>query len=63
MMHRDMFTVANGDRPGVPNIALVMTDGESVIDPQKTVPEAEEARAKGIDMIAIAIGDEVTESF
>ena len=27
--HTDIFTPQNGDRPGSPNVALVITDGQS----------------------------------
>ena len=55
-MRTEMFTAANGDRPGVPNIAIVVTDGVSNINSRRTIPEAEEARAQGIHIYAIGIG-------
>ena len=55
-MHREMFTPANGDRPGVPNICIILTDGISNIDPMRTIPNAEEARAAGIHIFAVGIG-------
>ena len=54
-MHADMFTEANGDRPGVPNICIIMTDGVSNINYQRTIPEAVTAREKGIHIYAIGI--------
>ena len=50
---RDMFTVANGDRPNVGNVALVITDGASY---DNAVPEADAARADGIHIYAIGVG-------
>ena len=47
LMYRDMFTEANGDRPGVPNLGLVVTDGASNRDEHLTIPEADNARALG----------------
>ena len=55
-MHSEMFTAANGDRDGVPNIAIIVTDGVSNINSRRTITEAEDARAKGIHIYAIGIG-------
>lgn len=52
----EMFTAGNGDRPDVPNMAFVITDGQSNINTQRTIPEAERARDAGIDIYAIGIG-------
>uniref|UniRef100_K1R289 Collagen alpha-3(VI) chain n=1 Tax=Magallana gigas TaxID=29159 RepID=K1R289_MAGGI len=54
-MHEELFNEANGDRPGVPNICIIMTDGVSNINYQRTIPEAEKARAKGIHIYAVGI--------
>jgi hypothetical protein len=50
-----MFTEENGDRPGVPNICIIMTDGVSNINYRRTIPEAEKARQKDIHIYAIGI--------
>lgn len=55
------FTAANGDRAGSRNIAIVLTDGESKVNPEKTIPEAERARASGIDILSIGIGSSINE--
>ncbi|KAH9490803.1 Collagen alpha-4(VI) chain [Bulinus truncatus] len=55
-MRSVMFTLENGDRPGVDNVAVVVTDGVSNINSTRTVPEAEQARAEGIHIYAIGIG-------
>ena len=55
-MRTQMYTEANGDRPGVPNVAIVITDGVSNINSRRTIPEAEQARAEGIHIYAIGIG-------
>ncbi|XP_025106489.1 collagen alpha-3(VI) chain-like isoform X11 [Pomacea canaliculata] len=55
-MRTQMYTPANGDRPDVPNIAIVVTDGVSNINSRRTIPEAEQARAEGIHIYAIGIG-------
>lgn len=55
-MRTDMFTPENGDRRDVDNIAIVITDGISNINPKRTIPEAEQARAVGIHIFAVGIG-------
>ena len=55
-MRTEMYTPENGDRPDVPNVALVITDGVSNINYRRTIPEAEEARAQGIHIYSIGIG-------
>ena len=52
-MHSRMFTYANGDRPGVDNVAFMITDGVSNINSRRTIPESESARNKGIHIYAI----------
>lgn len=55
-MRVEMFTRSAGDRSGVPNIAIVMTDGVSNINSRRTVPEADEAKSEGIRIYALGIG-------
>jgi Mg-chelatase subunit ChlD len=55
-MRTEMFTAANGDRPDVPNVAIVITDGVSNINARRTIPEAVEAQRSGITVYAIGIG-------
>ena len=45
-----------GDRPGVPNVGLVLTDGESNVNKEDTIPEANAARQEGIILFAVGIG-------
>lgn len=35
-----MFTTAAGDRFDVPNYAVIITDGQSTINPEDTLPES-----------------------
>ena len=46
-MYQTMFTGPNGDRYNIPNIGVVITDGESNRDQNLTIPEANEARKRG----------------
>ncbi|XP_064631743.1 collagen alpha-3(VI) chain-like [Lineus longissimus] len=54
-LRKTMFTVANGDRPGVPDVAIVVTDGKSN-DPVSTLTEAQLAHDANITLVALGIG-------
>ena len=56
------FTAARGDRAGIKNIAVILTDGESTVNPTRTIPEAEQARGNDIEIISIGIGSKVKEA-
>lgn len=57
-LYSKMFTTANGDRPGVPNIAIVVTDGRSNNHPN-TVKEASNARNHNINIFSVGVGSGV----
>lgn len=46
----------NGDRPKVPNICILITDGVSKINRRRNIFKAEYAKASGINIFAIGIG-------
>lgn len=46
-----------GDRPGVDNVVLVLTDGRSNINSEDTVPEARRLHSEGIKVFGIGIGE------
>ena len=46
-MNELMFVKERGDREGVPNIGIVLTDGVSNRDENLTIPEADKARQNG----------------
>ncbi|ESO06103.1 hypothetical protein HELRODRAFT_105994 [Helobdella robusta] len=48
LMNDVVFNVKNGDRPDVPNVAIVMTDGQSNVNQSETIPEAIRAKNFGI---------------
>ena len=56
VMRTEMFTRQHGDRPGVQNMAIVVTDGVSNINSRQTLPQAQAARREGITIYAIGIG-------
>ena len=43
-------------RPGVAHIAVLITDGQSNIDVERTVPDAAAAKAAGIDLYVVGKG-------
>ena len=58
-MRTVQFTQQHGDRPNVQNIAIVITDGESVIKPERTLPEAQAAHGQGIKVFSVGITNKV----
>ena len=60
-MREIMFTEANGDRPDVDNVAIVLTDGQSNRNSKKTIPYADAARNEGIHIYGIGVGLKETE--
>lgn len=50
-----MFNAANGDRPGVPNIGIIITDGQSN-SPDQTRDQAQQVRNAGITLFSVGIG-------
>ncbi|KAK7493781.1 hypothetical protein BaRGS_00014922 [Batillaria attramentaria] len=58
-MKNTMFTAANGDRPGVPNIAIIITDGKSN-NPAKTQQQAAALRADGVEVFSIGVGNGIS---
>ena len=55
-MHETMFSAIHGDRANVPNIAIIITDGVSNINSQRTISESTNAKGKNIHIYAIGIG-------
>lgn len=56
LMREEMFLSYHGDRPEVPNVCLIITDGVSSVNPERTIPEAIAARDEGIHIYAIGVG-------
>ena len=52
----DIFTSRNGDRSGVKNIVILLSDGGSNINPGNTVREAETLKRENVDIYSIAMG-------
>lgn len=55
-VYQDMFTPAHGNRAGIQNVMVLITDGASD-DKKATLDAAREARARGIHIFAVAVGN------
>ncbi len=61
----DCFSAANGDRPDVPNLAIIVTDGVPFPDSRRS-PALDDARAlkdSGATVISIGITDNIDADF
>ncbi|XP_060600216.1 uncharacterized protein LOC132753729 isoform X4 [Ruditapes philippinarum] len=60
-MNTDSFSAAHGDRPNVPNVAIVVTDGKSS-SATATAAEAKKLRDAGVTVLAIGVGSGVSKA-
>jgi len=58
-MRTSSFTAANGDRPDVPNVGILVSDGNSNINQSNTIPEANLAKAAGITMYSVLVTNQI----
>ena len=61
-MRLHQFVEVNGDRPDVPNVAVIITDGASNEDQDQTIPEAQLAHEAGIQIISVGITDKINRT-
>ena len=61
IMMSDLFNGTRGDREHVADIAIVVTDGESNRDPNRTIPEADLAKQSGVTFFVIGVTDLINE--
>ncbi|XP_069108499.1 cartilage matrix protein-like [Argopecten irradians] len=54
--HQDLLGRGAGRRPGVQGMIVLITDGISNMNSQRSIPEADSARAAGIQMYVIGVG-------
>ena len=54
-----LLLLQNGDRPNVPNVAIVITDGQSNYDHDLTIPDADIDKAAGITLFAVGVTDQI----
>ena len=58
LSYESAFITSQGDRPGVNNVAVVVSDGNSNVDSHRTLAEAEAARRHGVEVFAVAVGQQ-----
>jgi hypothetical protein len=58
-MRTVQYTEARGDRPGVRNVCLLLTDGGSTVNVGQTIPEARAAQSQGIEMLTVGVSQNV----
>lgn len=51
-----IFTEVNGDRPDAPNLIIMITDGQSNINHEETLPQAQMLKDSGVTILTVAIG-------
>ncbi len=61
MMQFEQFVRDQGDRPDVQNIAIILTDGESNIDQDKDISDAEIAIQAGITIFGLGVTTSISE--
>jgi len=47
-----------GDRVNVPNVGVLVSDGHSTVNPFRTIPEAQLAKADNITMLTVIVNDD-----
>ena len=55
----DLFNPNRGDRPNVPNLAIIITDGKSTFDNEKTIPFAKDLHRDGVQVVSIGVTNSV----
>ena len=56
-----LFIEQNGDRKNIPNVAVLITDGDSSIDNENTIPNARALHRDGIKIICIGVSNAISE--
>jgi collagen type VI alpha len=56
---QDIFTQARGARSGVKKVMVIVTDGKSTVQPENTLPMADNAKKQGVEIYSIGIGPDV----
>lgn len=53
----NQFTSSHGDRPGVDNIAIIVSDGYSNVNEDQTIPLSVQLRNNGVTIYSVAVGE------
>lgn len=59
LMRDSVFQANRGDRRDVPNIVILVTDGESNVQPEMTIPRAQNLKTDGAKVYVVAVGHRV----
>lgn len=63
MAYEEAFSPSGGDRLSVANVAIVLTDGVSTVDTDRTILDAERLRQdKNVEIFAVGVTAGVVES-
>lgn len=62
MLANNIYRSNNGDRSGVPNVAILVTDGYSNVNRQNTIPSADYVKRQGIALYVVSVGDQIDMS-
>ena len=64
LTQKELFSISNGARPGIPKILVLLTDGSQTADADAVDPGniADEIRSKGIKVLVIGIGPGVNQT-
>lgn len=54
-MRTDVFQTSRGDRPTVRNVAVVISDGNSNVYQNNTIPEAVLAKSNGVTILSVVV--------
>ena len=60
LMRTEIFNAANGDRPDVPNVAILITDGNPTRDVPQLPGEVATIKNLGIRIIGVGVTNEVS---
>jgi hypothetical protein len=52
--------VCRGDRTGVDDVAILLTDGGSNISKDRTIPRARDLKNNQVEVFVVAVGDQVS---
>ena len=55
----DLFVPNNGDRNGVPNVAVLLTDGYATIDEFRVSGLVQQVKDRGIELYIVGVGDNI----
>ena len=64
LTQKEMFSIANGGRPGVPKILILLTDGSQtgLEDAENPIDISKELRASGMNIITVGIGNKIDKT-